>query len=101
MVMTGPSLVSCPVDTLLDPPANFRAGQGAPTRHSGHYGEEAQRRPARKGAAQRVRYLWDRTLGYPGAFQGAKALAERCRMGVSSGKWRNSTVVMLLLSIQS
>jgi len=36
-------LVSCPINTLLDPPADFRAGQGAPTRHSGHYGEEAQR----------------------------------------------------------
>jgi hypothetical protein len=65
-------LVPCPTNSLLDPPANFRAGQGAPTRHSGHYGEEAdgrpadgrpaQRRPARKGAAQRVRNLWDRTL---------------------------------------
>jgi hypothetical protein len=28
---------------LLDPPADFRAVQGAPTSHSGHYGEEAQR----------------------------------------------------------
>jgi hypothetical protein len=35
---------------LLDSPADFRAGQGAPTSHSGHYGEEAQRRPARKDA---------------------------------------------------
>src|SRR6266404_2791567 len=43
-------LVSCPINNLLDPPADFRAGQGAPTRHSGHYGEEAQRRPARKDA---------------------------------------------------
>src|SRR3984893_5774053 len=56
-------LVSCPINTLLDPPANFRAGQGAPTRgYLKGTGEEAQRRPARKGAAQRVRYLWDRTL---------------------------------------
>jgi hypothetical protein len=42
------------MNNLLDPPADFRAGQGAPTSHSGHYGEEAQRRPARKDAAQRV-----------------------------------------------
>src|ERR1700682_1789805 len=34
-------------------------------------------------------------------FQGANALAVCCRIGVSSGKCRNSTVVMLLLSIQS
>src|ERR1700676_1381377 len=57
-------LVSCPTNNLLDPPADFRAGQGAPTRHSAYYGEEAQRRPARKDAAQRVSYLWDRTLGF-------------------------------------
>ena len=57
-------LVSYPVNTLLDPPANCRAGQGAPTRqkYKRGTGEEAQRRPARKGAAQRVRYLRDRTL---------------------------------------
>src|SRR5258708_28929078 len=54
--------VSCLTNTLLDPPADFRAGQGAPTRHSGYYVEEAQRRPARKDAAQRVRYFRDRTL---------------------------------------
>ena len=54
--------MSCPTNNLLDPPADFRAGQGAPTRHSGYYGEEAQRRPARKDAAQRVSYSWDRTL---------------------------------------
>jgi hypothetical protein len=49
--------VSCPVNNLLDPPANFRAGQGAPTRgYSKDTGEVAQRRPARKDAAQRVRY---------------------------------------------
>jgi hypothetical protein len=41
---------------LLDPPADFRAGQGAPTSHSAYYGEEAQRRPARKDAAQRASY---------------------------------------------
>src|ERR1700723_1960710 len=58
-------LVSCPKNNLLDPPADFRAGQGAPTSHSGHYGEEAQRRPARKDAAQRVSYVWDRTLPSP------------------------------------
>jgi len=57
------SLVSCPINNLLDPPADFGAGQGAPTSHSGYYGEEAQRRPARKDAAQRASYLWDRTLG--------------------------------------
>src|SRR6266851_8577825 len=50
-------IVSCLTNTLLDPPADCRAGQGAPTRHSAHYGEEAQRRPARQDAAQRVRYL--------------------------------------------
>src|SRR6202022_2342127 len=55
-------LVSCPINNLLDAPADFCAGQGAPTSHSGHYGEEAQRRPAQKDAAQRVSYLWDRTL---------------------------------------
>jgi hypothetical protein len=64
--LTRPSrdvpLVSCPTDNLLDPPADFRAGQGAPTSHSEHYGEEAQRGPARKDAAQRVSYRWDRTL---------------------------------------
>ena len=54
--------VSCPINSLLDPPVDFRAGQGAPTRHNGDYGEEAQRRPARKDAAQRARNLWDRTL---------------------------------------
>jgi hypothetical protein len=54
--------VSCPINNLLDPPADFRVGQGAPTSHSGYYGEEAQRRPARKDAAQRASYLWDRTL---------------------------------------
>src|SRR6266852_1866125 len=57
-------LVSCPTNNLLDPPADCRAGQGAPTRHSGYYGEEAQRRPARQDAAQRVSYWWDRTLGW-------------------------------------
>ena len=59
-------VVSCPVNTLLDPPANFRAGQGAPTRQKSERGtgEEVQRRPARKGAAQRVRYLRDRTLAW-------------------------------------
>jgi hypothetical protein len=43
---------------LLDPPADFRAGQGAPTRLKSLKGtvEEAQRRPARKDAAQRVTY---------------------------------------------
>src|ERR1700738_1260820 len=51
------------MNALLDSPADFRAGQGAPTRgYLKGTGEEAQRRPARKGAAQRVRYLWDRTL---------------------------------------
>ena len=35
------------------------------------------------------------------AFHGAKALALRCSTGVSSGKCRSSTVVMLLFSIQS
>ena len=46
--------VSCPISTLLDPPVNFRAGQGAPTRDGQlkGTGEEAQRRTARKGAAQ-------------------------------------------------
>jgi hypothetical protein len=34
-------------------------------------------------------------------FHGANALGVRCRIGVNSGKCRNSTVVMLLLSIQS
>jgi hypothetical protein len=33
--------------------------------------------------------------------QGAKAFAVRCSTGVSSGKWRSSTLVMLLFSIQS
>src|ERR1700693_2741113 len=61
-INTSRGLAYCPVNTLLGPPANFRAGQGAPTRHNGHYGEEAQRRPARKGAAQRVRYSLDRAL---------------------------------------
>src|ERR1700730_9593397 len=72
-----PGLVSCPINTLLDPPANFRAGQGAPTRQRQlkGTGEEAQRRPARKGAAQRVRYLWDRTLVY--RFGGAAVMAAR------------------------
>src|SRR5713101_4429073 len=55
-------LVSCPTNNLLDPPADCRAGQGAPTSHSVHYGEEAQRRPARQDAAQRANYWWDRTL---------------------------------------
>jgi uncharacterized lipoprotein YmbA len=57
------TLVSCPINNLLDPPADFRAGQGAPTRHNSSKGtgEEAQRRPARKDAAQRVSYLWGRT----------------------------------------
>src|ERR1700733_9559122 len=55
-------LVSCPANNLLDPPADFSVGQGAPTSHSGHYGEEAQRCPTLKGAAQRARYLWDTTL---------------------------------------
>jgi hypothetical protein len=55
--------VSCPINNLLDPPPDFRAGQGAPTRgYLKGTGEEAQRRPARKDAAQRVSYLWDRTL---------------------------------------
>jgi hypothetical protein len=36
--------VSCPINYLLDPPVDFRAGQGAPTRHTGRYGEETQRR---------------------------------------------------------
>ena len=58
-------LVSCRINNLLDPPADFRAGQGAPTSHSAHYGEEAQRRPARKDAAQRVSYLCDRTPAAP------------------------------------
>jgi hypothetical protein len=40
---------------------DFRAGQGAPTRHTGQYGEEAQRRLGSE-KAQRVRNLWDRTL---------------------------------------
>ena len=34
-------------------------------------------------------------------FHGANAFAVRCRIGVSSGKWRNNTVVILLFSIQS
>ena len=55
--------MSCPINNLLDPPPDFCTGQGAPTSHSGHYGEEAQRRPVQKDAAQRVSYLWDRTLG--------------------------------------
>ena len=59
---SGLALVSCPTNTLHDPPADFSVGQGAPTSHSGHYGEEAQRCPALKDAAQRVRYLWDTTL---------------------------------------
>jgi hypothetical protein len=47
--------VSCPINNLLDPPADFRAGQGAPTRgYLKGTGEEAQR----------VSYLWDRTLGH-------------------------------------
>src|SRR5260370_33664736 len=51
-------LVSCLTNTLLDPPADCRAGQGAPTRGClKGTGEEAQRRPARQDAAQRVRYL--------------------------------------------
>src|SRR3984893_19548910 len=71
------SLVSCPINTLLDPPAKSLAGQGAPTRQRQlkGTGEEAQRRPARKGAAQRVRYLWDRTLVY--RFGGAAVMAAR------------------------
>jgi hypothetical protein len=66
MGICGIPLVSSPVNTLLDPPAHFRAGQGAPTRQKckrrtgeeaqRRTGEEAQRRPARKDAAQRVRY---------------------------------------------
>ena len=44
----GADLVSCPANNLLDPPADFSVGQGAPTSHSGHYGEEAQRRPAQR-----------------------------------------------------
>src|ERR1700730_7962224 len=61
-------LVSCPINNLLDPPADFSAGQGAPTSHSGYYGEEVQRSPARKDAAQRVSYLWDRTLVTKGTY---------------------------------
>jgi hypothetical protein len=59
--------VSCPTDTLHDPPAGFSVGQGAPTSHSGHYGEEAQRPPgatlpgalwvSSRDAAQRERYF--------------------------------------------
>src|SRR3984957_20409135 len=51
----GADLVSCPANNLLDPPAYFGVGQGAPTSHGGHYGGEAQRCPALKGAAQRAR----------------------------------------------
>lgn len=36
-----------------------------------------------------------------GTFHGAKALSVCCRIGASSGKWRNNTVLMLLLLIQS
>jgi hypothetical protein len=50
--------VSCPINNLLDPPADFCAGQGAPTReYLKGTGEEAQRRPAKKDAAQWLRYL--------------------------------------------
>jgi hypothetical protein len=42
------ALVSCPANNLLDPPADFSVGQGAPTSHSGHYGEEGQRLPAQR-----------------------------------------------------
>jgi hypothetical protein len=44
------------VNPLVDSPADFRAGQGAPTRQKCERGtgEEAQRRPARKDAAQRA-----------------------------------------------
>ena len=48
-------LVSCPTNTLHDPPADFSVGQGAPTSHSGHYGEEAQRRPAPSGSPRGTR----------------------------------------------
>src|SRR6266851_4910089 len=70
-------LVSCPTNNLLDPPVDFRAGQGAPTSHSGHYGEEAQRRPARKDTAQRVSYWWDRTLAPGNSPTGAQAPCTR------------------------
>jgi len=40
-------------------------------------------------------------MGPPAHFHGANALRVRCKTGVSSGKCRNSTVVMVLLSIQS
>src|SRR5262249_51189959 len=42
-----------------------------------------------------------RPRGHPGCFHGAKAFAVRCSTGVSSGKCRSSTLVMLLFSIQS
>jgi hypothetical protein len=72
MLAATKKLVSCPINNLLDPPADFRAGQGAPTspRHLKGTGEEAQRRPARKDAAQRVSYLWDRTLDAFEVFEG-------------------------------
>jgi hypothetical protein len=45
--------LSCPINNLLDPPADFRAGQGAPTSHSGLKGTGEE---ARQDAAQRVSY---------------------------------------------
>src|ERR1700730_2724289 len=50
------TLVSCPINNLLDPPADFCTGQGVPTSHSGYYAEEAQRRPVqkRRGAASKL-----------------------------------------------
>jgi hypothetical protein len=61
------SLVSCPMNTLLDPPAHWlpneiRAEQGAPTRHNLECtGKEANAARRDKGQAQRVRYFQDRT----------------------------------------
>ena len=44
--------VSCPVNILRISRADFRDWQGAATRHSTDYGEEPQRRQARKDAAK-------------------------------------------------
>ena len=57
----------------------------------------------RSASAASIRRMWadghDGTLD--GTCHGAKAFAVRCRTGVSSGKCRNSSVVMLLSLTQS
>jgi len=54
--MTRPPPVSCPINNLLNPPADFRAVQGAPTIFKGH-GRGGATPPAakRRGAASRIR----------------------------------------------